>query len=321
MASDSTPSSRVSLISLDPAVASHITATTVPSTSQYGSSPRKSTNTPDTDATRRHMRNNSAPNTWDKKRSNSLRRVKNSTEILRQRSTKSARRQKQQDLPSDTRGGRNFTVGNVGTGGILYLTPSAYQTPGLHSISPISPAAVTTPVTAPALLGQELLQTASQTVSDGSSQARSTSSKQSIRPAKRRVAVPNHGRSQSFSTVEDHRHSLSAAVQSRTLRIVINRPETARPQTAKESIEELNEELSPTLEVPIPHYRIGTFRFSNQGTPDLRNSSFTRTSVTPSDATPMQPRLVLTTTFKGLQPRVSRPSLGSVQLNWGLTTI
>lgn len=286
MASDSTPSSRVSLISLDPAVASHITATTVPSTSQYGSSPRKSTNTPDTDATRRHMRNNSAPNTWDKKRSNSLRRVKNSTEILRQRSTKSARRQKQQDLPSDTRGGRNFTVGNVGTGGILYLTPSAYQTPGLHSISPISPAAVTTPVTAPALLGQELLQTASQTVSDGSSQARSTSSKQSIRPAKRRVAVPNHGRSQSFSTVEDHRHSLSAAVQSRTLRIVINRPETARPQTAKESIEELNEELSPTLEVPIPHYRIGTFRFSNQGTPDLRNSSFTRTSVTPSDATP-----------------------------------
>lgn len=286
MASESTASSRVSLISLDPAVASHITATTVPSTSQYGSSPRKSTNTPDTEGTRRHMRNNSAPNTSDKKRSNSLRRVKNSTEILRQRSTKSARRQKQQEPPTDTRGGRNFTVGNVGTGGILYLRPSAFQTPGLHSISPISPAAVTTPVTAPALLGHESIQTALQTVSDGSSQARSTSPKRSIRPSNRRVAAPNHGRSQSFSTVEDHRHSLSAAVQSRTLRIVINRPDTARPDTAKESIEELNEELSPTLEVPIPHYRIGTFRFSNQGTPVLRNSTFTRTSVTPSDVTP-----------------------------------
>ncbi|KAK5064911.1 hypothetical protein LTR84_000745 [Exophiala bonariae] len=286
MASDSTASSRVSLISLDPAVASHITATTVPSTSQYGSSPRKSTNTPETEGTRRHMRNNSAPNTSDKKRSNSLRRVKNSTEILRQRSTKSARRQKQQDLASDTRGGRNFTVGNVGTGGILYLTPSAFQTPGLHSISPISPATVTTPVTAPALLGHETLQKALQTVSDDSSQARSTSPKRSVRASNRRVAAPNHARSQSFSTVEDHRHSLSAAVQSRTLRIVINRPDTARPDTAKESIEELNEELSPTLEVPIPHYRIGTFRFSNQGTPVLRNSAFTRTSVTPSDATP-----------------------------------
>lgn len=286
MASDSTVSSRVSLISLDPAVASHITATTVPSTSQHGSSPRKSTKTPDTEVTRRHMRNNSAPNTLDKKRSNSLRRVKNSTEILRQRSTKSARKQRQQDSTPDTRGGRNFTVGNVGTGGILYLTPSAFQGHGQHSINLASPAAVTTPVTAPALLGQDHLQTSLQTVSDSSSQARSTSPKRSLRASKRRVAVSSHGRSQSFSTVEEHRHSLSAAAQSRTLRIVINRPDTARPKTAKESIEEVNEELSPTLEVPIPHYRIGTFRFSNQGTPVLRNSSFTRASATPSEVTP-----------------------------------
>jgi len=286
MASDSTLSSRVSLISLDPAVASHITATTVPSTSQYGSSPRKSTKTPDTDITHRHVRNNSAPNTFDKKRSNSLRRVKNSTEILRQRSTKSARKQRQQDPSSDTRGGRNFTVGNVGTGGILYLTPSSFQAAGLHSIHTGSPPTVTTPVTAPALLSYEHLQTAHQTVSDESSQARPHSPKRSIRASNRRVAVPNHARSQSFSTLEEHRQSLSSTTQSRTLRIVINRPDTARPVTAKESIKELNEELSPTLEVPIPHYRIGTFRFSNQGTPVLRNSSFTRTSVTGSDVNP-----------------------------------
>lgn len=301
MASDSTLSSRVSLISLDPAVASHITATTVPSTSQHGSSPRKSTKTPDTEITHRHVRNNSAPNTLDKKRSNSLRRVKNSTEILRQRSTKAARKQRQQDPSSDTRGGRNFTVGNVGTGGILYLTPSAFQAPGLHSINPISPPTVTTPVTAPALISHEL-QTSLQTVSDSSSQARSTSPKRSIRASNRRVALPNHARSQSFSTVEEHRHSLSTAVQSRTLRIVINRPDTARPETAKESIEELNEELSPTLEVPIPHYRIGTFRFSNHGTPVLRNSSFTRTSVTGSDVTPTAATARLDQYFQGPPP-------------------
>ncbi|KEF60318.1 uncharacterized protein A1O9_01878 [Exophiala aquamarina CBS 119918] len=299
MASDSTLSSRVSLISLDPAVASHITATTVPSTSQYGSSPRKSTKTPDTEITHRHVRNNSAPNTLDKKRSNSLRRVKNSTEILRQRSTKSARKQRQQDPVLDTRGGRNFTVGNVGTGGILYLTPSAFQAPGLHSINPISPPTVTTPVTAPALLSHEHLQTSLQAVSDSSSQARSTSPKRSIRASNRRVARPNHARSQSFSTVEEHRHSLSAPVQSRTLRIVINRPDTARPETAKESIEELNEELSPTLEVPIPHYRIGTFRFSNHGTPVLRNSSFTRASATGSDMTPTAATARLDQYFQG----------------------
>lgn len=126
MVSESSLSSRVSLISLDPAVASHITgttrATTAPPTSQHGSSPRKSTKTPDTDVSRRHARNNSAPSVSDKKRSNSLRRAKNSTEVLRQRSTKSARKTKQQEALSDNRGGRNFRVGNVGTGGILYLT-------------------------------------------------------------------------------------------------------------------------------------------------------------------------------------------------------
>jgi hypothetical protein len=126
MVSESTYSSRVSLISVDPAVASHITgttrATTAPTTSQNGSSPRKSTKTPDTEVSRRHIRNQSAPNPTGKKRSNSLRRVKNSTEVLRLRSKKASKKGKVPDEGQDTREGRNFTVGNVGTGGVLYLT-------------------------------------------------------------------------------------------------------------------------------------------------------------------------------------------------------
>ena len=70
------------------------------------------------------------------------------------------------------------------------------------------------------------------------------------------------------------------------MRIVINRPDTDRPKTAQERTAEPEEELQPTLEVPIPHYRIGTFRLSSNGTPMLRGSSFSRASATPSDVTP-----------------------------------
>ncbi|EXJ67598.1 uncharacterized protein A1O5_08944 [Cladophialophora psammophila CBS 110553] len=297
VASESSLSSRVSLISLDPAVASHITGTTrtttVPSASQYGSSPRKRTKTPDTDISRTHMRNNSAPSVSDKKAPTSLRRVKDSTEVLRQRSTKSSKKAKQSlETVPDNVHGRNFTVGNVGTGGILYLTPSTHQKANGSPHSIISP--VYLPSTAPAILSNgdqrppsnEKAPTA-RSVSSSHSH-RTASSKRSVRPSPRpRVLFPSHGRSQSFSTIEEHRQSLLGP-QSRTLRIVINRPETARPKTSQESTEEPTLEFLPTLEVPIPHYRIGTFRLSSNGTPMLRGSSFTRASVTPSDVTPTQ---------------------------------
>ncbi|KIW46977.1 uncharacterized protein PV06_02594 [Exophiala oligosperma] len=287
MVSESTVSTRTSLISLDPAVASHITgttrATTVPGTSQHGSSPRKSTKTPDTDISRRHMRNNSAPNVSGKKRAGSLRRVKNSTEVLRQRSARSSKKTKPLETIPDTRSGRNFTVGNVGTGGILYLKPSAKQA---HPRSVISPP--TLPTTAPPALGHEShTLTNPKPVSNPSitSHTRSASPRR-VRSSDRRIAAPNHARSQSFSTVEERRQSPSAS-KSKTVRIVIHRPENGRPNTAGQSIDEEDEDdVLPTLEVPIPHYRIGTFRFSTQGTPMLRGSSFTIGSATPSDMTP-----------------------------------
>ncbi|EXJ57610.1 hypothetical protein A1O7_07959 [Cladophialophora yegresii CBS 114405] len=294
VASESSLSSRVSLISLDPAIASQITGTTRtttdPSASQYGSSPRKSTKTPDTEVSRKHIRNKSAPSVSDKRGQTSLRRVKDSTEVLRQRSTKSSSRKAKQSLEPvpDNVHGRNFTVGNVGTGGVLYLTPSMRQKANASPSSIASPPQL--PSTAPALLnnGETRVrpkERSSTGRSESSSQSRRSASKRSVRPSRRPAVVLNHGRSQSFSTVEEHRQSLLGP-QARTVRIVINRPETARPSTSQDSTKEPAPELLPTLEVPIPHYRIGTFRLSSNGTPMLRGSSYTRASATPSDVTP-----------------------------------
>ena len=218
VASDSSLSSRISIISLDPAIASQITGTTrttAPSASNYGSSPRKSTKTPDTEVSRGHVRNVSAPSVSEKKGTTSLRRVKNSTEVLRQRSNKAAARKTKQSLEvvADNVHGRNFTVGNVGNGGMLYLTPSSYQKVNAHVHSVVS--TVQVPSTAPALLINSE-QTAppkektSTNQSVSSSKSRSTPSRRLAHSIQRPVGLPNHGRSQSFSTIEERQQSYLA---------------------------------------------------------------------------------------------------------------
>lgn len=56
-----------------------------------------------------------------KERQNSLRHVKNSTEVLRQRSAQTGGGTITPDGSSGGREGRKFTVGNVGNNGIIYL--------------------------------------------------------------------------------------------------------------------------------------------------------------------------------------------------------
>jgi hypothetical protein len=53
-------------------------------------------------------------------RNNSLRNVKNSQELLRERSIKRSV-VRDVDAQAISKEGRNFTVGNVGTGGLIYL--------------------------------------------------------------------------------------------------------------------------------------------------------------------------------------------------------
>jgi hypothetical protein len=82
-----------------------------------------------------------------------------------------------------------------------------------------------------------------------------------------------HARSHSFSTADDHTVT-SATTEPGTFKVVIERPPFGtRPKTADTS-------SMPLLQVPIPHYRLGTPRFSTRGTADLRSSIYTRTSAT-----------------------------------------
>ncbi|KAI4659180.1 uncharacterized protein J4E78_005604 [Alternaria triticimaculans] len=79
-----------------------------------------------------------------------------------------------------------------------------------------------------------------------------------------------HARSHSFSTVDDHT-ATTLSHEPGTFKVVIERPSHMRPKTADTS-------SFPLLQVPIPHYRLGTPRFSTRGTADLRSSVYTRTS-------------------------------------------
>ncbi|KAF2746866.1 hypothetical protein M011DRAFT_381388, partial [Sporormia fimetaria CBS 119925] len=83
-----------------------------------------------------------------------------------------------------------------------------------------------------------------------------------------------HTRSHSFSAVDDCT-AASQPTEPGTFRVVIERPPfgAARPKTADTG-------GAPLLEVPIPHYRLGTPRFSTHGTAILRSSVYTRASGT-----------------------------------------
>lgn len=54
-------------------------------------------------------------------RANSLRHVKNSTEVLRQRSIRRGNKESEVERNPSTKEGRHFTVANVGTNGKIYL--------------------------------------------------------------------------------------------------------------------------------------------------------------------------------------------------------
>lgn len=271
--SSSRSSKTSSIVSVDPVVASQITGA-IKSTGQVGharteSTPTRAVSTPLSTGVKGHGRTNSAPNRNLKKRSNSLRRAKNSTELLKQRSI-AAEKSPRQAESSNVKRGRNFTVSNVGTGGLLHLSPSPHQAlfpPPPTTPSPLPWLAPTAQVTLPTTTDNVLYSQHSH------ARTRSVSPKRLLGLATQKKTsgesfrAHNHNRSQSFSTLDESRKSVSAALQPKTLKIVINRPESA--QTSED--EDL-EEVVPTLQIPIPHYKLGTPRFSAHGTPFLRGS-------------------------------------------------
>ena len=219
-----------------------------------------------------HGRTQSAPHRNSlKKRSNSLRRAKNSTEVLKLRVANGEKSETHSGKPA-VKHGRNFTVSNVSTGGFLHLSPSPHQgtfTSPLSNESPYSfaPAIITpvSPTVKDSISAQQQQHTRTRSVSPKRLLGRVALTKSS-----KELTRPSHTRSQSFSTLDESRKSIHASLQPKTLKIIINRPESLH-------ISE-DEDIAPTLQIPIPHYKLGTPRFSAHGTPFIRGASYSRAS-------------------------------------------
>ncbi|KAH0557045.1 hypothetical protein GP486_005166 [Trichoglossum hirsutum] len=183
-----------------------------------------------------------------------------------------------QDGNSGGREGRQFTVGNVGNNGMIYLRPVVrppYERK--HQLPPFVFPPVTPPRSA-SIDGYDR-----QNIGDALRNSLTTENYSPWTPSRRPrrssqstaqdksppLPRAKHQRAHSFSTV--HEQPVMQTSDVGTYRIVIDRPEQRRPKTA-------DQVCIPTLEVQIPHYRLGSPRFSPRGTAFLRNSSFTRTS-------------------------------------------
>lgn len=105
-----------------------------------------------------------------------------------------------------------------------------------------------------------------------------------------------HVRSHSFSTADEHTVT-SVSNEPGTFKVVIERAPFGRPKTADTG-------SYPLLQVPIPHYKLGTPRFSHRGTLDLRSSVYTRTSVADDFANSLlTPQRAGTHSFLSTRPR------------------
>ncbi|KAF1809027.1 hypothetical protein P152DRAFT_476794 [Eremomyces bilateralis CBS 781.70] len=212
------------------------------------------------------------------RRNPSLKRTKNSAEDLRARRGGSSGNIAP-DAVATARAGRNFTVGNVGNNGIIYLRPVIR--PGAQRTRPAPPPFVFPPIPPPdeardlrtrpsSDAGIEGLYTGFCTPLPGQTREEEPGHEDPQSIAQSSPFSGSHNRAHSFSTVDEH---AQAQLQERgqSIKVVIHRPSLHRPKTADTG-------PLPVLEVPIPHYRLGTPQF-NQDTTVLRSSVYTRASV------------------------------------------
>ncbi|KAL9623563.1 MAG: hypothetical protein Q9160_002244 [Pyrenula sp. 1 TL-2023] len=173
--------------------------------------------------------------------------------------------------------GRHFTVGNVGNNGRIYLRPTVQPAAQRAQQSPFVLPPPTPPKSAP--LDNVAFETTDQGLRDSGLSAsqlsdsppRTAKGRLAYNPKRQSVAPSasrSHHRAHSLPTVEDHK--TEGQLNNGALKIIID-----KVGTSKKSLD--GEEL-PSLEVAIPSYRLGTPRFSTQGTAFLRSSTYTRTS-------------------------------------------
>ena len=231
-------------------------------------------------------------------RKNSLRRAKDSTDMLRERSTQ-GQNGKESTLDGNSAArdvkGTKFTVSNVGNNGKIYLrlVPisatlislerirescthcSSRPAPKIHprQVSPIPPVppSPTKPIGRPPnppSLPQPALQTRESVWTLLSTPLRAPN-QANTPPSDYFELRTRPKRSQSQSTVDTQ--LANERLESGAFKIVIDRPDSA----PKEEGSKLS---FPAIEVPIPHYRLGTPTFSARGTAFFHHSVYTRSS-------------------------------------------
>ncbi|KAL9602217.1 MAG: hypothetical protein Q9219_001941 [cf. Caloplaca sp. 3 TL-2023] len=207
----------------------------------------------------------------------SLRNVKNSTEVLRQRSTKRANQGVPSDPTTGGREGRHFTVANVGNNGKIYLRPTAKpanpsQAP--HHTLPQGPVDVPHEIRTRSNPTDQVQMQSSVWSDTHTSRAPTRRARSSGRATEESTpTVPDslrRSRTLSMSTVDTQMEIRRS--KAGDFRIVIDHTSSPPKPTDHPSM--------PTLQVPIPHYRLGTPRFSTRGTAFLHSSVYTSNSTT-----------------------------------------
>ncbi|KAL8656526.1 MAG: hypothetical protein Q9226_002640 [Calogaya cf. arnoldii] len=205
----------------------------------------------------------------------SLRHVKNSTEVLRQRSVKRAANQDGiVDNTSAGREGRQFTVANVGNNGKIYLRPIAK--PVNQKISAphqdLSHDEVASGVRSKPGDSNQLQSSVwsdTQTSRTPTGRARSTGRAPQAPDSTAREAL-RRSRTVSMSTIDGQTGKGRAKASG--FKIVIDQANMPPGNIERPPM--------PALQVPIPHYRLGTPRFSTRGTAFLHTSVYTRNPTT-----------------------------------------
>ncbi|KAM0714253.1 hypothetical protein Q7P37_010040 [Cladosporium fusiforme] len=213
--------------------------------------------------------------------SGKIRKARDSSEITRaKRGDVGAAPQEDMTAAEDDRESQHFTVGGVGAGGTLYLTPSRQPTPSF-SLRPPTSSQPAERVDSFKTIWPSGRASSDMSLSGGNARIKGSAYDHTVPVPPISLANINakrRPRSHSFSTIGEKERSRASTVNSTDIqdfRHFLNggkrRSHSQRPQSSLN----LGEGL---LKLHIPHYKLGTPRFSDRGTAYLHNSIYTMTT-------------------------------------------
>ncbi|KAI1337698.1 ras GEF [Xylariaceae sp. FL0016] len=183
------------------------------------------------------------------------------------------------DGGSAGRGGRHFTVANVGNNGQIFLRPTVRPANQRYPQPQFS-----FPITPPSTAGLDSLTQSKSKDEDSSefygSQWTPTPITDSSSPIalrkntyfSSRGPTNRHRRAMSDSTVQD-----ASTVQeddAGAFKVIISKP---KEEPKSRTTEDINPDQGPMLQISIPSWKLGTPRFTMRGTPLIRGSSYAPT--------------------------------------------